>query len=80
MIVASKGGWPEDPAWFKNMSADPSVEIQVRGERLAVQPSVAEGEERERLWGLMTEAWPDYDWYAKRTDREIPVVILTPRA
>jgi deazaflavin-dependent oxidoreductase (nitroreductase family) len=79
VIVASKGGWPQNPVWFKNMSADPDVEIQVKGERFAVEPSVAEGKERERLWELMAEVWPDYDEYATKTDREIPVVILTPR-
>lgn len=79
VVVASKGGAPEHPDWFANLSADPDVEIQVEGETFAVEPSVAEGDERERLWKLMTEVWPDYDDYAERTDREIPVVILSRR-
>ncbi len=79
VVVASKGGAPEHPDWFANLSAGPDVEVQVKGERFAVEPSVAEGEERERLWKAMAEVWPDYDDYAKRTDREIPVVILTRR-
>ncbi|MFN8111994.1 MAG: nitroreductase family deazaflavin-dependent oxidoreductase [Solirubrobacterales bacterium] len=79
VVVASKGGAPEHPDWFANLSADPDVEVQVKGERFAVEPSVAEGDERERLWKAMAEVWPDYDDYAKRTDREIPVVILTRR-
>jgi deazaflavin-dependent oxidoreductase (nitroreductase family) len=79
VVIASKGGSPEHPDWFANLSADPDVEIQVKGERFAVEPSVAEGEERERLWKLMTEVWPDYDDYAERTDREIPVVVLSRR-
>lgn len=79
VVVASKGGSPEHPDWFANLSAEPDVEVQVKGETFAVEPSVAEGEERERLWKLMAEVWPDYDDYAQRTDREIPVVILTRR-
>jgi deazaflavin-dependent oxidoreductase (nitroreductase family) len=76
VVVASKGGSPDHPDWFKNFSADPRVEVQVKGEKFAVKPSVAEGPERERLWKLMTEVWPDYDSYQENTDREIPVVIL----
>ena len=79
VVVASKGGAREHPDWFANLSADPDVEIQVEGEIFAVEPSVAEGDERERLWKLMAEVWPDYDDYAERTDREIPVVILSRR-
>lgn len=79
VVVASKGGSPEHPDWYANLAADPNVEIQVKGERFAVEPSVAEGSERERLWKLMTEVWPDYDDYARLTDREIPVVVLTRR-
>ncbi|MCB0875840.1 MAG: nitroreductase family deazaflavin-dependent oxidoreductase [Solirubrobacterales bacterium] len=79
VVVASKGGSPEHPDWFENLTADPDVEIQVKGERFAVEPSIAVGEERERLWELMAEVWPDYDDYAARTEREIPVVILTRR-
>jgi deazaflavin-dependent oxidoreductase (nitroreductase family) len=80
VIVASKGGTPENPAWFENLSADPNATIQVRDEVIPVRASVAEGEERERLWSLMTEVWPAYDEYAQRTDRHIPVVILERRS
>jgi len=79
VIVASKGGAPEDPDWFRNLSADANAMIQVRDEEIPVRASVAEGEERERLWKAMTEVWPDYDAYRQRTDRKIPVVILTRR-
>jgi deazaflavin-dependent oxidoreductase (nitroreductase family) len=79
VIVASKGGWPQNPAWFENLSAEPNVEIEVHDERIPVVASVAEGEERARLWKLMTEVWPDYDSYQQRTDRQIPVVVLTRR-
>ncbi len=79
VIVASKGGAPEPPAWFTNLEADPDAEVQVKADHVPVRMSVAEGEERERLWRLMTEVWPDYDAYQAKTDRQIPIVVLTPR-
>ncbi len=80
VIVASKGGAPDDPSWFKNIRANPDdVEIQVKADRMPVTASVAEGEERDRLWKRMTEVWPDYDDYQEKTDREISVVVLEPR-
>jgi deazaflavin-dependent oxidoreductase (nitroreductase family) len=80
VVVASKGGSPQNPSWFENLSAAPEdVEIEIPGERVPVRASVAEGEERQRLWSLMTEVWPAYDEYQQRTEREIPVVLLTRR-
>lgn len=79
VIVASKGGTPENPAWYENLKANPEAEIQVQGERIPVRASTAEGDERSRLWSLMSEVWPAYDEYQARTDREIPVVVLTRR-
>jgi len=76
IIVASKGGTPDHPYWFLNLEENAEAEIQVLEEKIPVNFSVAEGEERERLWSLMTEVWPDYDEYQKNTDREIPVVVL----
>ena len=77
VIVASKGGAPQHPAWFLNMQSNgDTVGVQIKGERFHARPRVAEGEERERLWKAMTEVWPDYDAYQRRTDREIPVVVL----
>lgn len=78
VVIASKGGWPEDPIWFKNMQANPDgIEIQVKDEVIPVRMDVVEGEERARLWEAMTDDWPDYDNYAEKTDREIPVVALS---
>lgn len=79
VIVASKGGAPDHPTWFENLRADPNVTVQVHDQVVPVRASVAEGEERARLWSLMTEVWPDYDSYQQKTDREIPVVVLQPR-
>ncbi len=79
VIVASKGGAPEHPGWFANLLEDPEAEIQVRHERFPVRMGVATGAERERLWALMNEVWPDYATYQTKTDREIPVVVLERR-
>jgi proline iminopeptidase len=76
VIVASKGGAPDDPGWFKNLSKHPEVGVQIRSDRFRARARVAEGEERERLWELMNEVWPHYAEYATKTDRQIPVVVL----
>ena len=79
VVVASKGGAPDHPDWYKNLQAHPDATIQVRSEEIPVQARAAEGAERERLWPLMAEAWPPYDEYQQKTDREIPVVVLERR-
>ena len=76
VIVASKGGAPEHPGWYRNLEKSPEVGVQIKGDRFRARARVAEGEERERLWELMNEVWPHYDEYATKTDREIPVVVL----
>ena len=76
VVIASNGGSPDHPAWFKNFSENPNVTVQVKADEYPVDVSIAEGDERERLWQLMTEVWPDYDAYQGNTDREIPVVVL----
>ncbi len=79
VVVASKGGAPDHPAWYENLKADPRATIEVKGEEIPVLASTASGEERTRLWSLLAEAWPAYDDYQRKTDREIPVVVLTRR-
>jgi deazaflavin-dependent oxidoreductase (nitroreductase family) len=76
VVVASKGGSETPPAWYVNLEADPSVEVQVGAERFPARARVAEGEEREQLWRQMAEIWPDFDEYQKKTERRIPVVVL----
>jgi deazaflavin-dependent oxidoreductase (nitroreductase family) len=76
VIVASKGGAPEHPAWYLNMRDESEVHVQVKADRFAATHRDAVGEERERLWKAMVEVWPAYDEYQARTDREIPVVVL----
>jgi deazaflavin-dependent oxidoreductase (nitroreductase family) len=80
VIVASKGGAPEHPGWYENLLADADASVQVKDELIPVRASTAEGEERARLWSLMAEVWPAYDDYQTKTDREIPVVVLTRRS
>jgi deazaflavin-dependent oxidoreductase (nitroreductase family) len=77
IVIASKGGAPENPAWFKNMETDPKASIQVEAEEIPVVMSTADGDERDRLWSAMLEEWPAYDDYKQKTDREIPVVVLS---
>jgi deazaflavin-dependent oxidoreductase (nitroreductase family) len=76
VVVASKGGADEHPLWYQNLVEDPNVEVQVLGDRFKARARTATAEERERLWPVMTAAWPAYDEYQEKTDREIPVVIL----
>src|SRR5258708_7651092 len=74
VIVASKGGAPKDPSWYRNLVKTPEVELQVMDEVFPARAYTASGAERERLWAKVNEVWPHYDEYAKRTEREIPVV------
>lgn len=79
VVVASKGGAPEHPSWYRNLESNPEASIQVRDEEIPVRASTAEGDERARLWSLMAEVWPAYDEYAAKTEREIPVVVFSRR-
>ena len=76
VIVASKGGAPGHPGWYRNLAKTPEVVVQVKDEVFKARARTAEGEERERLWKLVNQQWPDYDAYQTRTEREIPVVVL----
>ena len=79
VVVASKGGAREHPQWYRNLKVNPHVKVQVQADRFDADASTATGEERARLWALMTKVWPDYDAYQTRTSREIPVVVLRRR-
>ena len=75
-VVASKGGAPQHPGWYRNILKNPHVDVQIKGEKFHAHPRTAEGEERERLWKQMNRMWPHYDEYQTKTEREIPVVVL----
>ncbi|HJQ56280.1 MAG TPA: nitroreductase family deazaflavin-dependent oxidoreductase [Vineibacter sp.] len=78
-VIASKGGAPEHPGWYRNMVANPEVEIQVGTARMRARARVASGEERAKMWKQAVEFWPPYaDYQRKAGDREIPVVVLDP--
>ncbi|MDJ0786696.1 MAG: nitroreductase family deazaflavin-dependent oxidoreductase [Myxococcota bacterium] len=79
VVIASKGGMPNHPLWYRNLEAHPECEVQVGAKRLNATFRVAVGEERERLWNEMAELYPPYNDYQKATEREIPVVVLEPR-
>jgi proline iminopeptidase len=76
VIIASKGGAPDNPGWFLNLEKTPEVELQVESDVFRARMRVATGDERARLWTKATAVWPPYDDYAKKTQREIPVVVL----
>ncbi len=76
VIIASKGGAPEHPGWYQNIEKTPEVGLQVKDQVFRARARVAKGEERERLWRLANTVWKYYDDYAKKTAREIPVVVL----
>lgn len=78
VVVASKGGHTEHPLWYQNLVAEPHVRVQVGPDVFDAKARAATAAERPRLWSLMAGVWPDYDSYQRRTDREIPVVVLEP--
>jgi proline iminopeptidase len=78
-VIASKGGAPEHPGWYRNILANPDVVIQVGTETMKAHARTATGEERARLWQQAVEFFPPYaDYRIKAGDREIPVVVLDP--
>jgi deazaflavin-dependent oxidoreductase (nitroreductase family) len=79
VIVASKGGYPKNPAWFHNLRTNPETTIQVGSERRPVRAHVANAEERRRLWPKVVQTYGGYADYQRRTEREIPLVVLEPR-
>jgi proline iminopeptidase len=76
VIVASKGGADQHPGWYLNLVANPEVKVQVKADKYTARARTAGSEERAALWPKMAAVWPDYDEYQKKTDREIPVVVL----
>ena len=75
-IVASFGGHPRHPVWYLNLTANPAVQVQVRSDRFAATARTATPEERERLWPQLVAMYGSYAGYQRKTEREIPVVLL----
>lgn len=78
IVVASKGGHDYHPEWYLNLTANPEAQVQVAADKFSARARTADPAEKQRLWELMTQIWPDYDEYQFRTGRKIPVVILEP--
>jgi deazaflavin-dependent oxidoreductase (nitroreductase family) len=79
VVIASKGGSTENPDWFENLVANGGGTITIGEESTPVSAEVVQGPERERLWNEAVKIYATYNDYAKKTDREIPVVALTPK-
>jgi deazaflavin-dependent oxidoreductase (nitroreductase family) len=80
VVVASKGGAPRHPAWYLNLTENPTVHVQVYDRTFTANARTATAEEKPALWSMMAKIWPDYNEYVKKTTRDIPVVILEPVA
>jgi deazaflavin-dependent oxidoreductase (nitroreductase family) len=78
VVVASQAGRASHPLWYRNIEADPEVVVQIRGDRRPMRAHTAGREERAALWPRLVDLYSDYDSYQSWTDREIPVVVLTP--
>lgn len=78
-LVASNGGKSKDPSWWTNLKKNPNAEIQIKNEKRMMVARQASPEEKNRLWPLLTKMYPTYDNYQKKTERQIPVIILQPQ-
>ena len=79
LVVASQGGAPAHPFWYRNLTEQPDVELQVGAETFPATARTATAEEKPELWRIMTSIWPAYDEYQAHCERDIPVVILERR-
>jgi len=81
VVVASRGGDDQPPLWLLNIQAKPEVEVSVQGKpAVGMHARVATAEERARMWPLITADHKNYADYQKKTDREIALVLLSPKA
>jgi deazaflavin-dependent oxidoreductase (nitroreductase family) len=80
IVVASQGGLPRDPLWYKNLQANPECEVQIKRRRMKMSARTADPGERERLWPKLVAHYGDFASYATWTERVIPVVVLEPAA
>lgn len=78
IVVASNGGAPKHPAWLLNLRANPEATVEIGGHKLRVRAREAGPKEKERLWPKLVEMYGSYEDYRRRTEREIPVVLLKP--
>ena len=76
LIVASRGGSDQPPAWYLNLESSREVGVQIKGDKFRAHAHAATPDEKPEMWRAMAEVWPDYDKYQQGTDRVIPVVVL----
>jgi F420H(2)-dependent quinone reductase len=76
IVVASQGGAPQDPGWYRNLAANPSAEVEIGHKRFAVSARRVDEEEKSRLWPRLVAIYPPYESYQQRTSRRIPVMRL----
>jgi deazaflavin-dependent oxidoreductase (nitroreductase family) len=79
VLVASKGGDDRDPDWYRNLTADPDIELTIAGRRRPMRARRASPQEKAGLWPRVVAAYPGYGSYQRRTERDIPLVICEPR-
>jgi deazaflavin-dependent oxidoreductase (nitroreductase family) len=79
VIFASKGGAPENPGWYHNLKAEPNASVEVGDRKLDVLATEATGDERDRLYSAQEALQPQFSEYAEKTDRKIPVIVLSPK-
>ena len=79
-VVGSSGGSPKHPAWYLNLTANPASALQIQDRTLSATAETVAGDEKKRLWNRFNEIYPDYETYQKKTERDIPVVKLTPQS
>ena len=80
VVFASKAGAPTNPDWYHNLKANPNITIEVGTDTIEVVASEASGEERDRLFDAQVQRSPQFGDYQSKTDRVIPVIVLTPTA
>ncbi|PKB73044.1 MAG: nitroreductase [SAR202 cluster bacterium Io17-Chloro-G7] len=80
LLVASRGGAPRNPGWYRNLVKNPDVEIQLKDDRFPARARTATSEEKGALWEIMTKIWPAYDEYQTKTSRDIPVIVVERQA
>jgi F420H(2)-dependent quinone reductase len=80
VLIASNGGAPKHPAWYLNLMANPDVTVEIGDREVRVRAEEASPEEKPRLWQKMVEVYSGYDGYQRKTEREIPVIVLHPLA
>jgi deazaflavin-dependent oxidoreductase (nitroreductase family) len=76
VIVASQGGAPQHPGWFRNLQANPRAEVEIGGKRFPAAARLLEEDEKTRIWPRLVKLYPPYETYQQRTSRRIPVVRL----